>query len=398
VNVAEYYQQIESGGAGVNVAHLFPQGALRDKVMGKVRRPPTDKELAKMEALTDQAMREGAWGMTTGLQYVPSSYADTDEIVQIAKMVSQHGGIYASHMRDEGDELLESIDETIEIGRRAELPVHISHLKSSKRRNWGKVRAAAKRIESARAEGLIVTADQYPYNASSTSVAAMLLPDEEREGGEQATIDRLKSAEHGPRLRQLVADGLEGRGPIMIAEIDGHPAWVGKMLTEIAEAENRPLIDIAWEVLLTGNVSGVSFSMDENDVRYAMTLPFVATASDGSSKIDDGTKPHPRSFGTFPRKIGRYAIGEGVVPLEFAVRSSTGLPADILGLADRGYLRPGQKADVVVFDPKKFNDRATFQSPFETSEGIRWVLVNGRAVIVDGQFQNQLAGRALRKE
>jgi N-acyl-D-aspartate/D-glutamate deacylase len=129
-----------------------------------------------------------------------------------------------------------------------------------------------------------------------------------------------------------------------------------------------------------------------------MTLPFVATASDGSSKIDDGTKPHPRSFGTFPRKIGRYAISEGVVPLEFAVRSSTGLPADILGLADRGYLRPGQKADVVVFDPKKFNDRATFQSPFETSEGIRWVLVNGRAVIVDGQFQNQLAGRALRKE
>ncbi|MEM9354407.1 MAG: amidohydrolase family protein, partial [Planctomycetota bacterium] len=320
-----------------------------------------------------------------------------NELVRIAKVVHSHGGIYASHMRDEGDELLEAIDETIEIGRRARLPVHVSHFKSSKRRNWGKVRAAARRIEEARAEGLRVTADQYPYNASSTGIDAMLLPDGEREGGTAATVARLKSAEEGPRLREMVAANLEARGPIMIASIKDHPTWVGKLLTEVAQNEGMELIDVAWEVLLTGGAAGVSFSMDENDVRYVMTLPYVATASDGSTKIDDGSKPHPRSFGTFPRKIGRYALGEGAASLETAVRSCSGLPADILGLEDRGYLEPGFLADVVVFNPEELMDRATFESPFEVSVGVERVIVNGRTAVIAGEFQDEYAGRPLRR-
>jgi N-acyl-D-amino-acid deacylase len=396
-DVGKFYDELAVEGVGINIAQLIPHGEIRDQVMGKVRRAPTDEELRQMQQLAETAMREGAWGMSTGLQYVPGAYANTDELVAIASVVGKHGGIYASHMRDEGDELIESIEEVLEIARRAKLHCHISHLKSSKPRNWGKIRAAAHIIEQAHEEGLQITADQYPYTASSTSIMAMLLPDEEREGGGQQTSERLNDPDERARVRPMVAESLAARGRLMIASFSKNPAWVGKLISEVAEAEGREPADIGLELLSDAGAQGVNFSMDEADVRFAMKLSWVATASDGSSKIDDGTRPHPRSYGTFPRKIGRYAIRDKVLPLPAAIRSASGLPADILGLKDRGYVREGLVADLVAFDPEELMDHATFERPFETSVGIRWVLVNGQIAIADGVPQDVLAGRPLRR-
>jgi N-acyl-D-aspartate/D-glutamate deacylase len=392
--IGKFYDDVEAAGVGINIAHLIPHGAIREQVMGAVRRSHTDEELARMRELVAAGMEQGAWGMSSGLQYVPSAYADVDELVALSAVVSKHGGIYASHIRDEGDTLIESIEEVIEIARRADLPCHISHFKATKRPNWGKVRAAARIIEAARQKGLEITADQYPYTASSTSIMAMLLPDKEREGGDDATIKLLANEE--TRLRPVIAAALEARGELMIASFESKPQWVGKLIREVASEEGREPVDIALELLRGGDARGVNFGMDEADVRYVMTLPWVATASDGSSKVDDGTRPHPRSFGTFPRKIGRYAIREKVIPLPAAIRSATGLPADILGMTDRGYVRPDLVADLVVFDPKQLEDRATYERPFETSIGVRWLFVNGKTAIADGEPQEIRAGRPLR--
>jgi N-acyl-D-aspartate/D-glutamate deacylase len=351
-----------------------------------------------MQQLADDAMREGAWGMSTGLQYVPGAYADTDELVAIASVVAQHGGIYASHIRDESDELMESVEEVLEIARRANLHCHISHLKSSKPRNWGKIRAATHFVDQARQSGLRITADQYPYTASSTSIMAMLLPDEEREGGEEAASKRLSDPDEQARLRPVVAKAIEERGQMMIASFSKNSEWVGKTIDEVAKKEGREPVDIGLELLSDPKAQGVNFGMDEADVRFAMTLPWVATASDGSAKIDDGTRPHPRSYGTFPRKIGRYAIREKVLPLSAAIRSASGLPADILGMNDRGYVRENLVADLVVFDPQQLEDRATYEKPFEPSVGIRWLLLNGQIAIADGAVQKELAGRPLRRK
>ncbi|MEQ8848271.1 D-aminoacylase [Botrimarina sp.] len=394
VDVGDYYTRLDAAPPGVNVAHLVPQGGVRGRVIGDTRRAPSPEELDQMRQIVRDGMRAGAWGMSTGLQYVPSAYADTDEIAALAAVVAEFGGIYASHIRDEGDTLVESVLEAIEIGRKSSAPVHVSHFKASKRRNWGKVRVAAAEIERARGEGLRVTADQYPYEASSTSVSAMLLPDEEREGDWR---QRLQDPEQAARLRPVVQQALEARGKILIASYEPRPEWVGRTIREIAKAENRQPIDTAMDLLRGGSASAVNFGMDPRDVRWVMTQPWVATASDGGVKVDDGTKPHPRSYGTFPRKIGRFSIEEGVVPLEQAIHSATGLPAEILGMADRGRLREGSVADVVAFDPDEFRDHATYQAPFQESTGVRWVLVGGKVAIRDGQPADLAAGRALRK-
>jgi N-acyl-D-amino-acid deacylase len=395
-NVRKFYDDLARKGTGINIAHLVPHGSVREKVMGNVRRAPSAAELKQMQDLVDAGMQHGAWGISTGLQYVPGAFAKTDELIAVSQMVAKQGGFYASHIRDEGDTLIESIDEVIEIAKRANLPCHVSHLKSSKKPNWGKVRAAARLIEKAQHDGLKITADQYPYTASSTSIMAMLLPESEREGGEKATAERLKNADQAKRLRPVIAAALEARGQIMIANLKQKPEWVGRMITEVAAKEGREPVDIALALFREKpNVSGVNFGMDEADVRFVMTLPWVATASDGSAKIDDGSRPHPRSFGTFARKIGRYAIQDHVLPLAAAIRSATGLPADILGMTDRGYLRKGMIADIAVFDPKTFEDRATYEEPFKPSVGVRWLLLAGKAAIADGQPQDALLGQPL---
>lgn len=396
VDVAAFLKKIDEQGAGTNVCHLLPHGSLRDSVMGKTARDPTIDELAKMSSLAEQAMRDGAWGMATGLIYIPATYSKTDEIAMVAKIVGAHGGFYASHIRNEGEQLLQSVEEALEIGRRGELPVHISHFKASGKNSWGSLHLAVEAIEKARAAGLKVTADQYPYTASSTSLEATLIPTWSSEGGRTALIARLNDPAQRAKIRDYVERAIPDKGKIHIAGYGARRDWVGKSLDEIATIENRAAADIALQMEENGGARVVIFNMNEDDVRLAMKLPWVATASDGSAKMPDADRPHPRSFGTFTRKLGLYAIREKALPIEQAIRSASGLPADILGLTDRGYLKPGQAADLVVFDPKTLIDRATYEEPYLYSTGMKYVYVNGKPAIFDGVPTGALAGKALR--
>ncbi|MEL0094283.1 MAG: amidohydrolase family protein [Planctomycetaceae bacterium] len=398
VNVGKYYQQIDNAGAGTNVAHLLPQGGLRQEVMGSERRQPTDAELSKMLELATKAMQDGAWGMSTGLIYVPSSYADTEELISIAKVVSQYKGIYASHIRGEGSGLLESIQEAMEIGKQANLPVHISHFKSSGQNNWGLVRIAIKEIEEARKSGQIVTADQYPYRASSTSLSATLIPTWARAGGRQEMLKRLDSEEHGAKIRQNIQDGLkrrDGGATIKIARCFEQD-WVGKSVAEIAKVSGLSGLEVVEKIERNGGASVVSFSMSPEDIRHVMAVDWVATASDGRAYLPGADKPHPRSYGTFPRKLHQFGQTEEIISLGHAIRSSTSLPAEILGMKDRGRIKAGLVADVVVFDPQSLKDVATFDDPHQYCEGIEYVLIGGKLSVYRGKVTGGLHGRALR--
>jgi N-acyl-D-amino-acid deacylase len=397
VDVGAYYRKIDEQGAGTNIAHLIPQGNLRKRVLDSERIEPTEAQLDEMRKLADEGMRDGAWGMSTGLIYVPSSFASTEEITEIAKVVSKHGGIYASHIRGEGTKLLESVDEALRIGRDADLPVHISHFKSSGRESWGLVREAARIIAEQREAGRTITADQYPYIASSTSLGATVLPSWAREGDRNDLRKRLD--EEGDRMRALIADRIakadDGKA-IRIATYRPNAAWIGMDLAAIAESEDRPIVEVAIEILRAGGASVVKFSISEEDVRHVMAIDWVATASDGGAKLPGGTKPHPRNYGTFPRKLAYYSLQEKVIPIEQAVRSMTGLPAEILSMQDRGLIRDGMVADITVFDPLTLRDTATFDEPHQYADGIQYVFVNGQPALVQGEFTGTLAGKALR--
>lgn len=397
VDVGTYLRKIDEHGSGTHVAHLLPHGNLRDQAMGKERHEPTGEELEKMRALAEQAMNEGAYGMSTGLIYVPSMFSKTDELIEIAKVVGRHNGIYASHIRDEGTGLLDSLQEILKIGKEASLPVHVSHFKASGKKAWGSLHLGVRMIEQARAAGQAVTADQYPYAASSTSLEATLLPSWAREGGRSELTKRLAAPDTFAKIKSDVAEKLKTSSKILIASYKPRRDWVGMTLDQIAAAENRDTPDIVLEMESKGGASVVNFSMDEEDVRMAMHLPWVATASDGGAKIPSADRPHPRSFGTFPRKIGRYAQELKILSLASAVRSASGLPADILGLTDRGYLRSGMVADVTVFDAATFVDMATFEEPFHAPTGLRYVFVAGVPAVYEGQATGALAGTALRK-
>lgn len=399
VDAGDHYGKIEQLGAGVNVAHLLPQGSLRREVVGNEQRPATDDELARMRELADKALHDGAWGMSSGLIYVPSSYADTAELTEIAKIVAKHGGIYASHIRNEGTGLLDAIGEALEIGRGAGLPVHISHFKSSGKDSWGLVRTAVSVIERERAEGRIVTADQYPYTASSTSLSATFIPAWARAGGSEKMLARLEAGDDADRIQAAIRNKLEvtdGGQRIQIAQYEPRPDWAGRRLKEIADEAQIDSFDLILQIERNGGASVVNHSINEEDVRFVMQQPWVATASDGSSRIPSEEIPHPRSYGTFSRKIGHYSVREQTLPLAQAIRSSSGLPADILGLTDRGYLRPDYYADVIVWSENDFIDRATFDSPHQYSDGLRHAFVNGTPVISDGDVTGALPGRALR--
>ncbi len=397
VNVAEYLSKIDADGAGTHVAHLLPHGNLRDQAMGKEDRKPTAEELEKMCDLAEQAMRDGAFGMSTGLIYVPSMYSTTEELIAISKVISKYGGIYASHIRGEGTGLLDSLQEVLKIGREAELPVHVSHFKAAGKQAWGSLHLGVKLLEEARSAGQLVTADQYPYAASSTSLEATILPDWAREGGRAAIAKRLKDEATRAKIRSEVAEKLASANKIMIASYKPRRDWVGKSIVQIAESEKRDAAEIVLEIETEGGASVVNFSMNEEDVRMAMRLPWVATASDGGAKIPSADRPHPRSFGTFPRKIGRYAQELKMLSVTAAVRSATGLPADIVGLNDRGYVRPQMVADITIFDPTTFMDTATFEEPYHAPAGLKYVFVAGIPAVYEGQATGALNGRALRK-
>lgn len=405
VEVAGFLKKLDEGKVGSNVLHLVPHNSVRLQVMGNVNRPPTADELHRMKRLVGQGMRDGAWGLSTGLEYTPGSYSQTEELVELAKVVAAHQGVYATHMRDEDAGLLSSVEETLAIGRRAGVPVHISHLKAGSRVVWGKSVDAIALIQQARDRGQQVTADQYPYTAWSTALSTALVPARFLRGTQQEYRARLEDTEQGPTIRKAIADAIaryDAATTFQIGRYGKRPDWQGKTLGAIAALEKKPVVDIVWEIERNGGASVVGFTMNEEDIRLIMQQPFVATASDGRADAPPDTVPpprsfgHPRSYGTFPRKIGRYALEEKVVSLEQALRSASGLPADILRLSHRGYMRPGYYADIVVFDPKTFRDTATFDKPHQYAPGIRHLFVNGVLTIWDGKYTGALAGRALR--
>ena len=399
-DVAKFLASVDSSGVGANVVHLIPHGTVRSMVMHRERREPTAAELSRMKSLVEKGMREGAWGMSTGLIYPPSSYAKTDELVELAKIVAAHGGLYASHIRNEGNGLLKAVDEAIAIGRQSGAAVQISHFKAAGKANWGRIRDAAAAIERARADGLKITADQYPYAASSTGLDSTLLPDAALPGG-RANLQKRMAVD--PELKRLVRDvigqSMKRSAKIVIAACKKHPECAGKSLEQLAAAQKCSPIDAALKILTDGGAEVINHSMSEDDVRWAMTLPWVGLGSDGSARAPRPNEfPHPRNFGALARKIGYCAIQQKWLPLGQAIRSCSGLPADILGLPDRGYLRTGCVADVAVFGPRTFRDRATYDEPQQYAVGMRYVFIAGQAALDDGRPSATLFGRAIRHE
>jgi N-acyl-D-amino-acid deacylase len=345
-------------------------------------------------------MEDGACGMSTGLIYDPGSYSKTPELIALASVVGEYGGLYASHIRNESTGVIAATEEAITIGREGKVAVHISHMKASGRKAWGLAADQIAVILQARKKGLTVTADQYPYTASSTSLTATLVPPRFREGTREDYQKRLDDEERGPKIRAALEEALKSRAggeAIRLAGYRKKPEWQGKSIDEIAKMEKKEPVEVVLEIERNGGAGVVNFAMKEDDVQLIMRQSFVATASDGSSRNPDDTVPHPRSYGCFPRKIGRYALVDKVITLEHAIRASSALPADILHLPERGYLKKGYIADVVVFDPKAFRDVATFEKPHQYAAGVNWVLVNGHVAVKDGKYQDAtLAGRVLR--
>lgn len=402
VNSAAYFAQMEKISIGSNVIHQVPHNSLRSQVMGNVNREPSVKELAAMEKLVDKVMRDGAWGLSTGLIYNPGTYAKTEEIIALAKVAAKHGGFYASHIRGEGVEVLDSVEEALRIGREAGLPVHISHLKASGRKVWGgKAAEIVALIKKARESGQTVTADQYPYAASSTSLRATVVPPRFREGSQNDFVARMNDPEIGAKLRKSIEQHLRDMRngeDLRIARFGPRSDWQGRNLVDIANLEKKTPLDIVWEIEKNGGAQIVHFGMHEDDVRLIMKQDFVATASDGGSMVPNATVPHPRNYGCFARKIGFFAIQEKHISVEHAIRSASGLPADILRLKDRGYLKAGCFADVVVFDPKTYRDKATFDKPHQYATGVVWLFVNGKTAIENGKDTATLSGKVLRHQ
>jgi len=410
-SLGEYLDTVERRGIATNYATLVGQGTIRACVIGAAMRAPGAAELETMRDLVRASMEEGAFGLSSGLIYPPSSYADTEELVALSSAMESYGGFYATHLRSEGDLLLESVQEAFEIGRRAGVAVQLSHHKASGPRNWGKVGESLGMIEKARASGLDVTADQYPYVASSTGLGS-ILPEWAHDGGAPRLVERLRESSSRDRIRAEVAASHEGWDDpaasqnwdsVVVSGCRSDPSLEGLGLAEIGRKLGRHPIDAALDLLAENgaSVQVVMFTMCEPDVRAVMSSPFVAVGSDSTARAPSGpmsgAKPHPRCYGTFPRVIGRYARELGVIPLEEAVRKMTGLPAGRLGLKDRGLLREGAYADLVVFDPAAIADRATFADPHRFPEGISAVLVNGVVAVEGGRQTEALAGKVLRR-
>ncbi|WP_149195855.1 N-acyl-D-amino-acid deacylase family protein [Luteimonas suaedae] len=392
----------ERHGVGTNLAAYVGFGAVRTRVIGRDDRAPDPEELARMRALVANAMCEGAFGLSTGLFYAPQSFATTDEVVALAREAARRGGRYDTHHRDEssyGLGLMDSLREVLEIGRRAGLPVHIAHIKALGTDVHGSADAVVAMIAAARAGGQAVSADQYPWLASGTQLGAAVLPRWAVDGGRAALLRRLEDAPTRARIRAEMAENLRRRGGAdSLLLVSEGQEWSGKTLAAMARMWDVDPRDAALRVIASGGLRDddapspervASFNMDEDDVERFMRQPWVLTSSDGS----DG---HPRQYASFSQKYARYVRERGTLTLEQFIHRSTGLTAETLGLEERGYLRAGYHADVVVIDPKRFASRADYVHPRRLSVGVEHALVNGTPVIADGRLTGAAPGRALR--
>ena len=383
IDLAAQRAALEAAHIGPNVGLLIGHGAVRSAVMKSENRAPTADELQKMKDLVRRAMDEGALGLSSGLFYVPGSFAKTEEVIELAKVAAASGGLYTSHIRDEGNYdtgVRASVREVIRIAEAAKTIGIVTHMKALGRDSWGLAPVLVKDLEEARARGVQVFADQYPYEASSTSLRAALVP-----GGVEPTP-------------AIVTENLRRRnGPdaVLIASYRADPTLQGKTLTEIAKARGVDPVTAALALMDAGNASIVSFNMSEPDIEAIMRAPFTMACSDGGLAPLGAGFPHPRDYGAFARRLAVYVRERKVVGLEFAIRSMTSLPAAVFGLKDRGTIRPGAFADLVIFDPASIRDAATYAEPQRLAEGVSDVLVNGVPVRLDGKFTDALPGRVL---
>ncbi len=391
---------------GVNFGFCVGHGSLRGKAMGSENRAPTPAELDRMRLMARQAMLDGAFGLSTGLFYAPGNYAATEEVIEIAKVVGEMGGFHTSHMRDEAARILDSVRETIRIGEEGGLPTQITHHKIIGPAQWGQSAETLKLVDAARARGVDVTIDQYPYTASSTSLGAALLPQWAHAGGRAALLERLKAPAQRARIKAEAVHRIQnergGGDPsrIVIASCAGDATLAGKSLAEIAKARGRaPTVENAAETAIelqeSGGCGAVFHAIAEEDVERILRHPATMIASDGGVMAPGPGVPHPRNYGAFARVLGRYVRERKTIALEQAIHKMAGLPAQRIKLYDRGLLRPGMKADLVILDPTTVADKAEFAKPHQYAVGVRDVLVNGRPVLRNGQMTNERPGRVL---
>ncbi|HEV2643133.1 MAG TPA: D-aminoacylase [Candidatus Elarobacter sp.] len=398
-----YFRYIESAGTAINIGTYVTAGSVRRAVIGDASRHPTVAEMKEMGTLVDWAMNDGAMGLSTGLIYPPTTFFSTDELIALTRHASPYGGGYASHIRSEGDGLLDAIREAIHIGNGAGTWVEIRHLKSH---TLAQMQQAIALIDSARAAGMDVTVDQYPYTASGTGLSA-ILPSWVQAGGTDSMLARLRDTAVRTRLRATMHDSsnLRGAAFTMVAGVrsDSLRQYSGKRLDEVGRMRRQDPYDAAYDILLAdrGTTSAMYFTWNEDALKLVLQQPWASVGQDAGAALPDSTgglpgSEHPRAFGTFPRILGHYVRDESVIPLETAVRKMTSLAAQRVGLRDRGLLRPGMYADVVVFDPATITDNATFERPQQLSTGVRYVFVNGAAVVDSGRVTSALPGRGLR--
>jgi N-acyl-D-aspartate/D-glutamate deacylase len=412
--VGAYFEDLKSKGISINFGSYFSATQARVEIMGHENREPTPEELERMRAIVDEAMRAGAMGLTTALIYPPSSFHKTDELIELAKVAGRYGRVYASHVRGEGKELVEAVEEAIEIGERGGIPVEIFHLKAAYQPGWGTLmQAAAVAIERARARGVDVAADLYPYTAGGTGLEATV-PSWVFDGGSEVARERLADPEVRTRLKREIETGSPGWWNILEAA-DGwdnvvvvntanpeNARFEGKTVTEIAQEWGKEPADAAWDLVLEGQgrVLAIYHLMSERDIRTALSYPWTSIGSDAGAALNPGETdglglPHPRSYGTFPRIIARYVREMGVLSLEDAIRKMTSWPATRMRITDRGLIRDGMWADVVVFDYEAIQDRATWDEPLLFPVGIDYVLVNGEVVIDHGKHTGARPGHVL---
>ena len=403
VDLAAQRATYEKQRIGVNVAQMVPHGSIRREVMDMSDRDPNAGELAKMVELTRQGMLAGGFGLSSGLYYAPGSYSKTGEVIAMARATAPFGGVYSSHIRDESDYtigVVAAVQEVIDIAEQGGVVGVVSHMKALGPASWGLSKTLIANIEAARTRGVQVFADQYPYEASGTGIVGALIPRSAQVGGRDAMMKRI-TGELRNEIRAEVKTNIARRGgadTLMISRYAVNPSFEGQRLSTLAARAGVPPEEYALQLLEKGDASLVSFNMSENDIESIMRQPWTMTCTDGDLPRMNVGVPHPRAYGAFARKLKRYVAERGAIDLPSAIRSMTTLPATVFGMKDRGQLRAGAFADVLIFDLAKINDPATYEKPHQLAEGMIDIIVNGELARRAGKFTSTLAGRVLRPE
>lgn len=407
VDIGKYLTWIDSLKPAINVASLIGQNDIRRAVIGRANRNATSEEMKRMEQLTEKAMQDGAVGLSTGLIYIPGTFTPTEELIALARIAGKYNGVYATHMRDEGDSVTQAIEEALRIGREGNIPVQISHFKLSGQQNWGRSTQTLSMVEAARAAGQDVTIDQYPYTASSTSIST-LIPDHILADGKDSIRARLQRPEIRKEVTASIKERLKKRGLkhlsyAVVAYFKPDTTYNGKSIEQINLMKGRKHkvkyeAETVMDIEMAGGASAVFHGMGEADVRRILKYPFNMIASDATIRILNEGMPHPRGYGTNARVLGKYVRDEKIIPLEEAIRRMTSLPAQKFNLKDRGLIKEGMAADIVVFDEKSVKDLATFEKPHAYSTGFEYVLVNGVLTVDQGKHTQARGGKALRNQ